>query len=638
LPQLPQLSNFSITKIPPQVDTSVASESCPFQTRPTIVCGGCQGPKEANSYALLDRAYGGQGQLTPVSMSSGSRSLSPKTPEAPSVRAAWGGRAEDPYAPKIAGEFESSPRTARRPGGYGGFSAEPESFESADAAYAPSSPKGYGGGGGGLLDRMNNATSGPFDMPATRRPAVAPRNAFPARNNTTAGPTAVGLHPSSNSRYAKDGRPGTSPGLAPSGAESSSRSLPRQNGYGGFGAEGEGFEPPPFGASKRSETFPRPERSGLGVDAPVRRPSAPGMRTNRMRRPSDADVGRAPPARGSPDQSRHRTGSRGGQDRAVDLAREFGQGNPFHSPSVSDSSNTSSASQSTRPTQPSSRSSPAKAPAGSRFDDLLSDLQISMDEAGSTKALPTVPPPMAPPRSAAGDGRAMPVSRSERGSPDYSRPAPFGSSPTEAQRERRYDPAVQSARGDCKACGRSIVGKSISSADGRLTGRYHKACFVCTQCQAPFASSTFYVLDNAPYCELHYHELNGSLCTSCGIGIEGQYLEDESAKKHHLGCFRCGDCSKVLQDGYFEVNGQAFCESDAWRRVQQQQQQPQQKQQPYLPMDSARSRPTGQSRLGLPVGPGSRVAAGGKGLGLPTNNRPGQRPRLEKRMTRIGMM
>ncbi|KAF5015391.1 hypothetical protein F66182_13298, partial [Fusarium sp. NRRL 66182] len=29
----------------------------------------------------------------------------------------------------------------------------------------------------------------------------------------------------------------------------------------------------------------------------------------------------------------------------------------------------------------------------------------------------------------------------------------------------------------CRGCGQGIVGKSVSSADGRLTGRYHKACF-----------------------------------------------------------------------------------------------------------------------------------------------------------------
>ncbi|KAG8427835.1 hypothetical protein J3459_006295 [Metarhizium acridum] len=74
---------------------------------------------------------------------------------------------------------------------------------------------------------------------------------------------------------------------------------------------------------------------------------------------------------------------------------------------------------------------------------------------------------------------------------------------------------------------------------------YHKACFVCTTCTEPFSSSVFYVLDDKPYCEQHYHELNGSLCGDCGRGIEGQYLEDEARVKYHVGCFRCLDCGGI---------------------------------------------------------------------------------------------
>jgi len=137
------------------------------------------------------------------------------------------------------------------------------------------------------------------------------------------------------------------------------------------------------------------------------------------------------------------------------------------------------------------------------------------------------------------------------------------------------------------------------------------------------------VLDDRPYCELHYHELNGSLCGSCGRGIEGQYLEDESAVKHHVGCFKCGVCRMALRDGYFEINGKAYCEQDAWRLA----------------------------GGGMNGGPPPPAGPGGRGfrpphMGLPGGPRPGmgggynpsrlgpmgQRPRMEKRMTRLGMM
>ncbi|KAK4168829.1 hypothetical protein QBC43DRAFT_284082 [Cladorrhinum sp. PSN259] len=199
----------------------------------------------------------------------------------------------------------------------------------------------------------------------------------------------------------------------------------------------------------------------------------------------------------------------------------------------------------------------------------------------------------------------------------------------ERSQSRPQNMAVPSSRGDCKACGLPITGKSISSADGRLTGRYHKSCFVCSTCKELFTSATFYVLDDRPYCEQHYHKLNGSLCGSCGKGIEGQYLEDEATKKHHVGCFRCGDCGMALKDGYFEVNGQAFCEKDAWRRVQQ-------------PLVGNGNR--GPPRPGVPGGgyglPGGPRAGPGGPFGPHGGSKlgPGPRPRMEKRMTRLGML
>lgn len=94
-------------------------------------------------------------------------------------------------------------------------------------------------------------------------------------------------------------------------------------------------------------------------------------------------------------------------------------------------------------------------------------------------------------------------------------------------------------KGNCRGCEVAIVGKSISSADGRLTGRYHKACFVCQDCRKPFESAEFYVHNNLPYCERHYHKLNQSLCPTCDRGIEGPCLETEWHERYHPSCFSC---------------------------------------------------------------------------------------------------
>ncbi|KAI5793111.1 hypothetical protein EDC01DRAFT_85297 [Geopyxis carbonaria] len=115
------------------------------------------------------------------------------------------------------------------------------------------------------------------------------------------------------------------------------------------------------------------------------------------------------------------------------------------------------------------------------------------------------------------------------------------------------------SKGPCRGCGEIIIGKSISSADGRLTGRYHKQCFVCQDCREPFQSAEFYVLNNLPFCHRDYHRLNSSLCRMCDRGIEGACLETERKERFHPGCFTCFHCRSVLGEDYFEINGRPFC-------------------------------------------------------------------------------
>ncbi|KAI4598691.1 hypothetical protein KJ359_002582 [Pestalotiopsis sp. 9143b] len=598
---------FGSKAAPPTVDTSAANE-----------------------------AFSRNDQLTPVSASTGSRTISPKTP---SGRLDNGSNGDEYFAPAISDAAQNG-----RPGGYGGF-GEPQPYEP-EPMYYGSSPQKQADptpqAPPSLMQRMNTIAPGPFEM---GRKAAA-KNAFAPPKSPI-----LTAYPEDPPR------------------------LQRKDGYGGFGPPQQeqdpdtSFEPRPFGSGQRSDTFPKQSHNPPS-DVPERPPTAPGNRPQRtLRAPSGdghtmtrdrpprrsfgvKDTSRPPPPR----KSLIPPAGTAGSGANVNLADEFGISNPYHAPSDSQSSNNSGYSMSQRshtssisspPRSVGSRRNPSNASAN--FDSLMTDLQTSMDSFKPDLSSPQPPqadkvvsPINSPLASPSEDMRFDPAIQGGRAPPRPAPPRPRtppASSPVEPYPDR-VDPAIQNgrsrspapkahlrqpsmgrSRGNCKACKLPITGKSISSADGRLTGRYHKACFVCTTCQSPFTSAEFYVLDDRPYDSGCYHRLNGSLCTTCGVGIEGQYLEDGAAYKHHPGCFRCGDCRRPLHDGYFEVNGRAYCERDAWRRTQP----PPMQQMGYGGRGGGmRPPPPNGSRLGLPGG--SRLAP------------PGGRPRMEKRMTRLGMM
>lgn len=183
---------------------------------------------------------------------------------------------------------------------------------------------------------------------------------------------------------------------------------------------------------------------------------------------------------------------------------------------------------------------------------------------------PIVEGPESPMDPAIQRGLFSPPKSSKASKPTRATPQ-FDSKPLPAAPELRSDPPAMQRRptmkGNCRGCGEIITGKSIKAADGRLSGRYHKQCFVCQTCRFPFATASFYVIADQPYCEHDYHTLNDSLCHSCNRGIEGQYLETEARQKFHPKCLTCNTCRKVLSQDYFEVGDGVFCERHAFAQV-----------------------------------------------------------------------
>ncbi|KAL3422792.1 LIM1 domain-containing protein [Phlyctema vagabunda] len=712
----------------PPPDASTTFDRMPYNKRPiqssSLLKPGRQAPPKVDTGAA-NRPFFRQEQITPISPSP-SRTGSPfqsndrrppplrsatapiqRPPPSPEFMTGL----DSPFPPFPGSKAQSRPRTPQpqqRPQEYGGHGGLGQKAEN-DARFAPVSPRTATSGG--LLQRMNTIAPGPFD-PRGRTGASTHQ-----RTKTAGSIHEVPLLLSTESQK-------HAPKLSTSSIKSRSSSknsidqtggvqvpkVIRKNGYGGFGPPSDtAFAPMPLSPDSRSQTFPRESHSqdtnarrpsepaaNLGSDASFRRPSTAsrlGDSTStsppRGRRPSAGpDTTRIPPPRGvsliraSRDA---RLGDAPPMPSNVNLAAEFGIGNPYHTPSESTSSNES---RSSHHSKTSSRSTPPMtSPAGSRrrpsrqhsntsnIDLLMSEIQSSMSDLQPKEIAATAPPlklstsptliaatPLpivnqtsraAPPSSSYGvqepkllpstygiqEPKSLPssygIQESKQISSSYGVQEPSLLSP-----DSPVDPAVQGGRlsptprkasssqpppltrnatsanntrrpttskGSCKHCLLPIKSgqKSVSSADGRLTGRYHKTCFCCTTCLEPFSTSTFYVINDAPYCEQHYHKLNGSLCNTCDKGIEGQYLESERRQKFHPRCLTCADCRRTLNSDYFEMNGKVFCERDAYRRAQQQQNR------------------------------GGRGGPGGLGGGLAV---PGGTNRMQRRTTRLMMM
>uniref|UniRef100_A0A669CNV2 Paxillin n=1 Tax=Oreochromis niloticus TaxID=8128 RepID=A0A669CNV2_ORENI len=107
----------------------------------------------------------------------------------------------------------------------------------------------------------------------------------------------------------------------------------------------------------------------------------------------------------------------------------------------------------------------------------------------------------------------------------------------------------------CGGCARAILENYISA----LNCLWHPECFVCRECFTPFVNGSFFEHDGQPYCEVHYHERRGSLCSGCQKPITGRCITAMS-KKFHPEHFVCAFCLKQLNKGTFkEQNDKPYC-------------------------------------------------------------------------------
>uniref|UniRef100_A0A3B3SZ29 Paxillin a n=1 Tax=Paramormyrops kingsleyae TaxID=1676925 RepID=A0A3B3SZ29_9TELE len=109
----------------------------------------------------------------------------------------------------------------------------------------------------------------------------------------------------------------------------------------------------------------------------------------------------------------------------------------------------------------------------------------------------------------------------------------------------------------CGGCSRAILENYISA----LNALWHPECFVCRECFTPFVNGSFFEHDGQPYCESHYHERRGSLCSGCQKPITGRCIT-AMGRKFHPEHFVCAFCLKQLNKGTFkEQNDKPYCQT-----------------------------------------------------------------------------
>ncbi|KAI9322366.1 hypothetical protein BX666DRAFT_1894177 [Dichotomocladium elegans] len=123
----------------------------------------------------------------------------------------------------------------------------------------------------------------------------------------------------------------------------------------------------------------------------------------------------------------------------------------------------------------------------------------------------------------------------------------------------------------CRGCGRAVEKEAVSSADGRLKGKWHKHCFRCHECHEPFPNNTFYIFENTPYCRRDYHKMNRSLCKACDEPVEGRCARTAEGWRFHPNCFTCCVCKCMITDVYYLSDNRIYCANDRLFRSEKRQ-------------------------------------------------------------------
>ncbi|NXR09148.1 LPXN protein, partial [Semnornis frantzii] len=109
----------------------------------------------------------------------------------------------------------------------------------------------------------------------------------------------------------------------------------------------------------------------------------------------------------------------------------------------------------------------------------------------------------------------------------------------------------------CQGCERPVTDNYLSA----MQGAWHPECFVCAECLTGFAGSSFFELEGRPYCELHFHQRQGSICHGCARPVTGRCIT-AAGRKYHPEHFICAYCLRQLQKGNVHEHGdKMYCQT-----------------------------------------------------------------------------
>ncbi|XP_076348488.1 LIM and senescent cell antigen-like-containing domain protein 1 isoform X2 [Tachypleus tridentatus] len=89
----------------------------------------------------------------------------------------------------------------------------------------------------------------------------------------------------------------------------------------------------------------------------------------------------------------------------------------------------------------------------------------------------------------------------------------------------------------CGACHRPIEERVVHA----LGKQWHTEHFVCAKCEKPFLGHRHYEKRGVAYCETHYHQLFGNLCSFCNSVIVGDSIKifQKAWCVNHFSCSGC---------------------------------------------------------------------------------------------------